>query len=174
MEEQKKISVDELVNMIHNSKDPKNKPTKPVVVWFDNVRDNIRRYAKAGDVVGLASALADNDAEITFYSKAGSPLTDQPYAAVGNTITNLTDEDHREFIIPSCMVENGELKTKVFIHASIIGYIGEKGLTSFEYGQLVYERLKLPVFLFYSIKHKEKIDADFSKYDEYYCVPSTK
>ena len=174
MEEQKKISVDELVNMIRNSKDPKNTPTKPIVVWFDNVRDDIRRYAKVGDVLGLASALADNDAEITFYSKPGGPLTDLPYAVVGDTISKLTDENLYEFILPSCMVENGEIKTKVFIHASIIGYFGEKGLTSFEYGQLVYERLNLPVFLFYSIKHKEKIDADFSKYDEYYCVPSTK
>lgn len=169
-----KISVDELVNMIRNSKDPKNKPTKPVVVWFDNVRDDIRRYAKAGDVLGLASALANNDTEITFFSKPGGPLTDQPYAVAGDTVTKLTDKDLYEFILPSCMVENGEIKTKVFIHASIIGYIGEKGLTSFEYGQLVYERLNLPVFLFYSKKHKEKIVADFSKYEEYYCVPSTK
>lgn len=168
-----KISVADLVKLIKESKD---KPQeKPAVVWFDNAKEEIRKFAQAGDAIGLACALSKEDSEITFDTHAGSPLTDHRYLIDGDKVREITEEERRQFIAPSCMFDdNGNLTSKVFIQADILGYIGKNGLNSVEFGEMVHERLGVPVFLLFHLPHRRKMEADFSHYNEYLCSGDTK
>ncbi|MCH5230124.1 MAG: hypothetical protein J1F12_09065 [Muribaculaceae bacterium] len=165
----KVISVDELVEMVKASKSSKQK--KPVIVWFENVSGDILKYASFGEPYDLAVSLSEADDEIAFNRDAGSPLTDYDKCIDGDKVRNITDEERYAFIIPSCVKisGSGELITKVYLHSPIIPYIGEKGLNSIQFAEMVHDKLNLPVFLLFPLKWKEKMNADFSAFDEILC-----
>ena len=165
----KVISVDELVEMVKASKSSKQK--KPVIVWFENVSGDILRYASIGEPYDLAVSLSKADDEIALNGDAGSPLTDHDKCFDGDKVRNITDEERYAFIIPSCVKisGSGELITKVYLHSPIIPYIGEKGLNSIQFAEMVHDKLNLPVFLLFPLKWKEKMNADFSAFDEILC-----
>lgn len=178
MEGYKNISVASLVDLIKDYKQGKRTQEKPAVVWFENVREDILKYARAGDPLGLACGLSENDEEIAFYSKAGSPLTDSEwgYDETIGQVRKIQDSEREEFVIPSVIRfdDSGEIKTKIYIHGAMTSYIGEEGLNSVQYGKMIHDNLGIPVFLFYPFKNKEKIKADFSEYDEYLCSDSSR
>lgn len=165
----KVISVDELVEMVKASKSSKQK--KPVIVWFENVSGDILKYASFGEPFDLALSLSNADDEIAFNRDTGSPLTDHDKCIDGDKVRNITDEERYAFIIPSCVKisGSGELITKVYLHSPIIPYIGEKGLNSIQFAEMVHDKLNLPVFLLFPLKWKEKMNADFSAFDEILC-----
>lgn len=165
----KVISVDELVEMVKASKSSKQK--KPVIVWFENVSGDILKYASIGEPYDLAVSLSKADDEIALNGDAGSPLTDHDKCFDGDKVRNITDEERYAFIIPSCVKisGSGELITKVYLHSPIIPYIGEKGLNSIQFAEMVHDKLNLPVFLLFPLKWKEKMNADFSAFDEILC-----
>lgn len=167
-----KISVDELVEMVKASKSSKQK--KPVIVWFENVSGDILKYASFGEPIDLALSLSEADDEIAFNWDAGSPLTDHDKCIDGDKVRNITDEERYAFIIPSCVKisGSGELITKVYLHSSYIPYIGKKGLNSIQFAEMVHDKLNLPVFLLFPLKWKEKMNADFSAFDEFLCSDS--
>lgn len=165
----KVFSVDELVEMVKASKSSKQK--KPVIVWFENVSGDILKYASFGEPFDLACSLSEADDEIALNLDAGSPLTDHDKCIDGDKVRNITDEERYAFIIPSCVKisGSGELITKVYLHSPIIPYIGEKGLNSIQFAEMVHDKLNLPVFLLFPLKWKEKMNADFSAFDEILC-----
>ena len=169
-----KITVDELVDLVKESKAEQNYPEKPIVVWFDRVEGDILKYAEFGDCMGLADALANSDKEIVLNREKGSPFTDHKkgYDKEKNVVRDITEKERYSFIIPSVIEfdDNGRMITKVYIHSSFTSYIGENGLTSIQFSKMVHENLKLPVFLFFSIEWRDKIDDDFSGYEEYLCT----
>ncbi|MDE7135992.1 MAG: hypothetical protein K2N91_05120 [Muribaculaceae bacterium] len=172
MNDNKRFSVDELVNHIQEYADTDKKQERPVIVWFeDNVEGDILKYSDtSASAVGLASALSKSNCKIAYYDNVGSPLTDHDYMAEGDQVKKLSEADRRQFIIPQGVIEPGT--TKVYIHAPHICYIGEKGLTSLEYGAMVHDRLHLPVFIMFKSSWKKRINADLSAYDEYVCTDS--
>lgn len=165
----KVISVDEFVEMVKASKSSKQK--KPVIVWFENVSGDILKYASIGEPYDLAVSLSKADDEIALNGDAGSPLTDHDKCFDGDKVRNITDEERYAFIIPSCVKisGSGELITKVYLHSPIIRYIGKKGLNSIQFAEMVHDKLNLPVFLLFPLKWKEKMNADFSAFDEILC-----
>lgn len=165
----KVFSVDELVEMVKASKSSKQK--KPVIVWFENVSGDILKYASFGEPYDLAVSLSKADDEIALNHDAGSPLTDHDKCIDGDKVRNITDEERYAFIIPSCVKisGSGELITKVYLHSSYIPYIGEKGLNSIQFAEMVHDKLNLPVFLLFPLKWKKKMKADFSAFDEILC-----
>lgn len=171
MDNYKRISVDDLVALILEYADSDKTQDRPVIVWFDNVEADILKYSPHSDPAGFASALSRSNNKIAFYEKAGSPLTDHDHVGDGNGgVRRLSDEERMKFAIPSDVIRQGI--TKVFIHAPYICYIGEKGLTSLEYGVMVHNELSMPVFIMYPHSWKERIKADISHYDEYLCSAS--
>lgn len=165
----KVFSVDELVEMVKASKSSKQK--KPVIVWFENVSGDILKYASFGEPYDLAVSLSKADDEIALNHDAGSPLTDHDKCIDGDKVRNITDEERYAFIIPSCVKisGSGELITKVYLLSPIIPYIGEKGLNSIQFAEMVHDKLNLPVFLLFPLKWKKKMNADFSAFDEILC-----
>lgn len=168
----KVISVDELVEMIEAGKS--SKQDKPVVVWFENVSGDILKYASFGEPIDLALSLSEADDDIALNLETGSPLTDHDTCIEGGKIKKITDNDRYKFLIPSCVriSGSGKLITKVYIHSSYTPYIGEKGLDSIQFAEMVHSKLNIPVFLLFPLKWKEKMNADFSSYDEFLCSDS--
>lgn len=53
-----KITVDQLVGLVKESKSGHNRQEKPIVVWFDRVvGGDILKYAEYGDYIGLATEI---------------------------------------------------------------------------------------------------------------------
>lgn len=171
----KKITVDELVTLIQELKSGNKNQAKPAIVWFDKVEGDILRYdADHGDWVGLANALAKNDNEIAVNPESGSPFTDHKklYDEEKNIVRDITKEERYSFVLPPVIKfdDEGKLTTKCYIHYSWEPYIGDDGLTTLEYSKMIHEKMKLPVFLFFPIGFKEKINGDFSEYEEFLCT----
>lgn len=177
MEKEKKnnISFEELSAMIKQYADGSKKQDRPQIVWID---DNIAEIVKYRDVIGFASSLGKSDEKIAFYDKAGSPLTDHEHRLDNDgNLVKISEKERMSFTIPSPAIkydDKGNLITRLFIHSPFICYIGEKGLTSLEYGVLVHENLNIPTILMYPLNFRERILAkgSISGYDELFCSES--
>lgn len=169
----KRISVEELVSLIQENKTGNKKQPKPAIVWFNKVEGDILKYSKCGNCLGLAKALAEKDNEIALNLQVGSPLTDSTigYDESKNVVRDITENERHSFILPNVMKyePTGLMLTKCYIHSSIIPYIGKKGPTTLEFSKMLHDKLKIPVFLFFPLKFREKIESDFSDYVEYLC-----
>ena len=167
-----KITVDKLVELVNESKTGHTRQEKPIVVWFDRVEGDIMKYAEYGDYIGLATALANTDNEIALNLETGSPFTDHKKVIDNGVVRDITEKERFSFIIPSAIKfdDKGKMIPKVYIHSSWTSNMGKNGFTSIEFSKMVHDNLKLPVFLFYPIEWREKIDDDFSGYEEYLCT----
>ena len=160
-----KISVDELVSLIKEHKEGK-KQDKPAVVWFENVEGDLVKYGDHGDYMGFAVGISKDDDQIALNLDTGSPLTDHVYVYDGNVTRKITEKERREFIVTSAIKPT----TRVYLHSSFTTYMGKNGLDSVEYAKMVHDNLRLPVFLLFPAYWKEKLDVDFSGYQQYLCT----
>ena len=173
--ENKDITVDELVQLIKELKSGTKTQERPVVVWFDKVGGDLLKYTKWCNVEDFGMELAKQDPEICYNWETGSPFTDHIQCLdPENGVRNITEEERYSFIIPSAIKfdKNGRMIPKIYIHASLSPYMGKNGLTSIQFAKMVYDNLGLPVFLFFPKELKNKIEDDFSGYDECICIKS--
>lgn len=163
----KKISFEELTDLINQYANGTKAQTTPQIIWFDNNAELV----KYRDVPGFASYLGCSNDRIVFYEKSGSPLTDHDRLKDGTMITN---EMRLSFCLTNLIKfdDHRNLYSRLFIHSPFTCYIGDNGLTSLEYCIMLHENLHMPVILMYPLQYREKIIAEGSidGYEELMCV----
>lgn len=158
------ITVEHLLNLIDDYINGL-KQERPLIIWCEE--------AAIRDPHSFANNLSNKYfPKVAFYNWAGSPLTGHKKQFKDGKVAEITLEERMSFCIPKDVIridDDGSLISKVYIHSPVMCTIGENGLTSIEYGQMIHEKLHLPVILLFHESYRPRIIADMSGYDQYIC-----
>lgn len=171
----KNITFDNLMGIIEGYLEG-GKQEQPVIVWFDCpvVLQQLQEGGMAPGVSGFAQWLSEHFANVVFNASPGNPLTNHDYMLSENGRERITDairKQNEECIHDAIQSDNdGNLLTKLYIHSPHVFSIGEKGMTSFEYGIMLNSKYSLPNMIFYPVEWKDKISADLSQFAQLTCV----
>lgn len=171
------ISFNELTEMIKQYSEGSKKQDNPQIVWID---DNLEGIVKYQDVYGFAKAMGSatsEDSKQSFFSSLDQPSPWLNYCLDIEGNRYKVDKNRMPYYCHPCIPINtdeyGNVKTRLFIHSTLVVTKGE--WMSIEAGLMIFKKFDIPVLMLYPLSFMNHIkdNLDISEYDELYCSAST-
>lgn len=166
------ITLDKFLTMVEEYANGSLEQPRPIIIWIDNLERELVRMDPHGDIVGFAGYLSSLYPTVSATYVPGSPLTGHKYYLTEKGVSRVSDELRYSLTIDENVIKydnNGNLITRLYIHSPFSARLGENGLNSLEYGQILHKHLGIHVILMYPLEWKERFHVDMSDYDQFLC-----